>query len=85
MDAFTGPTRPLIAMSPTYEGPIDVARSFGYKVVRVPLTAVCDQCGNQFRVERFKFQCDQCGSLRLALRGGEELLLESVTFEETEA
>jgi hydrogenase nickel incorporation protein HypA/HybF len=51
---------------------------------RVPLTAVCDQCGHQFRVERFNFQCDRCGSLRLSLRGGEELLLDSVTFAETE-
>ncbi len=51
---------------------------------RVPLTATCDQCGNTFRIERFHFQCDQCGSLRLSLRGGEELLLESVTMEKNE-
>ena len=51
---------------------------------RVPLEAVCDQCGHQFRIERFHFECDQCGSLRLTLRGGEELLLDSVTLEETE-
>jgi hydrogenase nickel insertion protein HypA len=50
---------------------------------QVPLEAVCEQCGNKFRIERFHFQCDKCGSLRLSLRGGEELLLESVTFEET--
>ena len=55
------------------------------KMKRVPLEAVCDQCGNQFRIERFHFQCDKCGSVRLALCGGEELLLESVTFEEADA
>jgi hydrogenase nickel incorporation protein HypA/HybF len=55
------------------------------KMKRVPLEAVCDQCGNQFRIERFHFQCDKCGSVRLALRGGEELLLESVTLEEAES
>lgn len=49
---------------------------------RVPLEAICEQCGSQFRIERFRFQCDKCGSLKLSLRGGEELLLESVTFEE---
>jgi hydrogenase nickel incorporation protein HypA/HybF len=60
-------------------------RGAALELQRVPLEAVCDQCGHQFHVERFKFECDQCGSLRLTLRGGEELLLESVTFEETEA
>jgi hydrogenase nickel incorporation protein HypA/HybF len=49
---------------------------------RVPLEAVCEQCGHKFRVERFRFECNQCGSLRLTLRGGEELLLDSVTLEE---
>jgi hydrogenase nickel incorporation protein HypA/HybF len=48
-----------------------------------PLEAVCDQCGNRFRIERFSFQCARCGSLRLTLNGGEELLLDSVTLEET--
>jgi hydrogenase nickel incorporation protein HypA/HybF len=48
-----------------------------------PLEAVCDQCGNQFRIERFSFHCARCGSIHLTLRGGEELLLDSVTMEET--
>jgi hydrogenase nickel incorporation protein HypA/HybF len=54
------------------------------KIKRVPLEAICDQCGNEFRIERFRFECDQCGCVRLSLRGGEELLLESVTLEETD-
>jgi hydrogenase nickel incorporation protein HypA/HybF len=51
---------------------------------RVPLTGFCEQCGSCFRIEHFNFQCDQCGSPRLTLRGGEEMLLDSVTMEETE-
>jgi hydrogenase nickel incorporation protein HypA/HybF len=51
---------------------------------RVQLEGVCDQCGNRFRIERFDFQCRRCGSLHLTVHGGEELLLESVKFEETE-
>lgn len=39
VDALTSPTLPLIAISPTYEGPIDLARALGRKVVLVPLTA----------------------------------------------
>ena len=38
VDAFTSPSRPLITIVPTYEGPIDVANGLGHKVVRVPLT-----------------------------------------------
>lgn len=39
VDAFTSPTRPLIAINPTYEGPIDVTRALGRQVIRVPLTS----------------------------------------------
>lgn len=51
---------------------------------RVPLEAMCESCGQSFRIERFQFQCNTCGSLRLSLQGGEELLLESVVMEENE-
>src|SRR5262245_57181127 len=51
---------------------------------RVPLEAVCEECGREFRIERFKFRCGECGSVRLHIRGGEELWLESVMFEEIE-
>ena len=51
----------------------------------VPLEATCEQCGGRFRVERFKFKCVTCGSVRLVVTGGEEMLLESVTFEEVVA
>ena len=54
------------------------------RMERVPLEASCDACGAQFRVEQYRFQCGQCGSARLTLRGGEELLLNSVTLEETQ-
>jgi hydrogenase nickel incorporation protein HypA/HybF len=50
---------------------------------QTPLEAACKQCGNEFRIERFKFECDSCGSAELTIRGGEEMLLDSVTMEET--
>ncbi|HUK14949.1 MAG TPA: aminotransferase class I/II-fold pyridoxal phosphate-dependent enzyme [Bryobacteraceae bacterium] len=38
VDAFTSPTRPLITVSPTYEGPVELAaRGLGRTVVRIPL------------------------------------------------
>jgi len=35
---FTSPSRPLIAMHPTFEGPLEAARGLGHPVVRVPLS-----------------------------------------------
>ena len=38
VDAFTSPTRPLITIAPTYEGPVDVAaKGLGRTVVRIRL------------------------------------------------
>jgi hydrogenase nickel incorporation protein HypA/HybF len=51
---------------------------------KVPLEGTCQQCGERFRIERFNFQCDHCGSFDLTLCGGEEMMLDSVTMEEIE-
>lgn len=36
------------------------------------------------RLRGYEFQCNGCGSFQISLRGGEELLLESVTMEDLE-
>jgi hydrogenase nickel incorporation protein HypA/HybF len=55
------------------------------KVDQVPLEAICQQCGQRFHVPEFHFQCPDCGSLRLTICGGEEMLLESVSMEERQS
>jgi hydrogenase nickel incorporation protein HypA/HybF len=50
-------------------------------VDRVPLEAVCRQCGETFCIARFRFECPNCGGAQLTISGGEELLLESVVME----
>lgn len=35
----------------------------------IPVEAICDQCGNKFRIDGSHYECDKCGSLRLSLRG----------------
>jgi CRP/FNR family cyclic AMP-dependent transcriptional regulator len=57
-------------------------RGAALELERVPREAICDQCGNKFRIIGFHYECDKCGSLRLSLRGGDELRLDSVKFEE---
>ncbi len=38
IDVFTSPTRPLITVSPTYEGPVELtSRGLGRQVIQVPL------------------------------------------------
>lgn len=53
------------------------------EVEQAPMEAVCDECGCNFRIEQFHFNCARCGSPYVEIRGGEELLLDSVTMEET--
>lgn len=55
------------------------------EIERVPLEAECDQCGELFAIKHYQFQCPHCGSLQLTIRGGEELLLESISMEEVQA
>ena len=43
-------------------------RGAALNLEQVPLEAGCDQCGSRFRIERFNFQCDKCGSPRLTIR-----------------
>ena len=49
---------------------------------RKSLEARCDECCHEFVVERFRFRCTACGSGRITIQRGEELLLESVTLEQ---
>src|SRR3972149_380816 len=49
---------------------------------QVPLEAICDEGGLNFRVDDCRFACKPGGSLQLTICGGEELLLESISMEE---
>lgn len=39
----------------------------------VPLTACCRDCQADFDVQRFRFSCPACGSVRVEITGGREL------------
>ena len=59
------------------------ARGAQLHVEPVALRARCQRCGEDFPVQRFEFSCSRCGSRDVDLTAGEELLLESVTVEQT--
>jgi hydrogenase nickel incorporation protein HypA/HybF len=50
-------------------------------IQHVSLAAKCEECGEDFAVERFRFVCPACQCRRARVTRGEELLLESVTFQ----
>jgi hydrogenase nickel incorporation protein HypA/HybF len=49
----------------------------------VPLTARCQNCVLEFRVERFRFVCPVCGHRQVDILAGEELKLVSLQAETT--
>jgi len=54
-----------------------------FLIARVPLTAHCRNCGIDFPLRNFRFVCPDCDSTAIDVVRGEELMLESLTFEET--
>jgi hydrogenase nickel insertion protein HypA len=74
--------------------PAALAREFADAVHGTPLEgatltvetveseAVCEQCGHKFPFDQSHMQCSRCGSMRLALHGGDALFLDSALMEE---
>jgi hydrogenase nickel incorporation protein HypA/HybF len=56
--------------------------SVDFVVERTVLRAACEACGQEFRVLDFKFLCPSCGSPRLCVLGGDEMMLDSMTLED---
>lgn len=72
-----------LAFSSTSEG--NSLAGVEFRVARVPLCARCRNCDREFPVHRFRFVCPNCECTGTDVVRGEELRLESVTFEEQEA
>ncbi len=49
-------------------------------IKRVPISATCNKCGKNFRLERYNFFCPECDGI-LILQSGRELLVEFVDCE----
>jgi len=54
-------------------------------VEAAPPTARCRACGTRFSVERFVFICPACGGADCETESGEELLLDSIEFDDPPA
>jgi hydrogenase nickel incorporation protein HypA/HybF len=50
----------------------------------VPLVVSCAECGGESELQEFVFHCPRCGSTRLDVLQGEDLLLRQVELETQE-
>ena len=49
-------------------------------IKRVPISATCNKCGKNFRLEHYNFFCPECDGI-LILQSGRELLVDFVDCE----
>ncbi len=52
-------------------------------IEKVALEARCENCSNEFLVERFRFVCPKCECAQVRVIRGEEMMLERVLLEST--
>ncbi len=58
-----------------------IAEGVRLEVDRVPLRAICDDCGAEFAVGDYRFACPACGSGANRIVSGRELYIESIEVE----
>lgn len=52
------------------------------KIEMIEVIAVCENCGNSFKVEKYKFVCPQCDAPVSDITEGKELLINKIILEE---
>lgn len=62
-----------------------VAEGADLELVTVPAQGSCDGCGGSFTTEEVVPACPQCGSVTVAVEGGEELMLEWLRYRAPQA
>ena len=69
-----------------FETMVDTSSARGAKLQmsEEALTAQCKECGQEFAIERFRFECPACDSPTVTVVQGEQLVLESVIMEQPE-
>ncbi|MCL2396052.1 MAG: hydrogenase maturation nickel metallochaperone HypA [Acidimicrobiaceae bacterium] len=57
-----------------------VAEGAAAELVLTPITAHCNGCGKDWGSDEIPTACPSCGSVDVALVGGDELVLESIEY-----
>lgn len=81
---LSGVERPLVEIA--FEDQVDSSPCRGAKLVveEVPLSAVCQDCGADLEIQRFRFECPHCESRQIQVTGGEEFRLLDVELRVSE-
>lgn len=62
----------------TQNGPLEGAV---LEMKEIPVSACCDECGNEYKPENFPFICPSCGSSYYIITQGEDIYIESLECE----
>jgi hydrogenase nickel incorporation protein HypA/HybF len=55
-----------------------VADSMRFDLEITPVKASCSDCGEEFRGDTLRFDCPGCGSARIGIVSGKEILIEAL-------
>lgn len=58
-----------------------IASSAYLNVEETPVTAHCEDCGEDFKVEDYQYLCPKCSSLNVKVTGGAELRVKDIEIE----
>ena len=83
--AFCGVDPELFRIA--YDILVDTSPAHGaqLRLEHLPLESRCDNCGHRFANEYYCFVCPACKSKDVTIVRGEDLVLESLTLEQSEA
>jgi hydrogenase nickel incorporation protein HypA/HybF len=85
IDLVAGELRGLVPMQMTFCFGIvaqnTIASSAYLNIEETPVTAHCDDCGADFKVEEYKYLCPKCGSAKVQVTGGSELRVKDIEIE----
>ena len=75
MGPLSGVERTLVEVAFQQQVDTTTCRGARLQIDEVPLSAVCRDCGNEFEIKHFRFQCPACSSSLVQVTGGEEFRL----------
>jgi hydrogenase nickel incorporation protein HypA/HybF len=85
IDLVAGELRGLVPMQMTFCFGIvaqnTIASSAYLNIEETPVTAHCDDCGADFKVEEYKYLCPKCNSANVKVTGGSELRVKDIEIE----
>jgi hydrogenase nickel incorporation protein HypA/HybF len=85
IDLVAGELRGLVPMQLTFCFGIvaqnTIASGAYLNVEETPVTAHCEDCGNDFTVVEYQYLCPKCSSAKVKVTGGSELRVKDIEIE----